>query len=185
MSGYAEAQRPAGCGTDKKLLPTQNGGDLVIKGERAVESAGIEYKFGNVNIIAGGVLEFSDAAIDFWAANILGRERWRLIAGSPRPSARTAASSRSTSTARTSTTGTPPEAKRQGITCLSGDASTAPCGVPQESGMSNVDAYGKPVPSREARRISQITLPRGATYPPVKRRLLLWVSPAALRRRGR
>ena len=150
MSGFAEAQRPGGCGADKKLALTESGADLVIKGECTVETAGT-YKFRNVNIIAGGVLRFADATIDFWAANILVESGGSLIAGSP---------SEPIGTNGVVTfhlygqdqTGQDPQKRGRGITCL-GDPER--CGVPQDIWESNVEpGTHKPVPPAQARKIS-------------------------------
>jgi G8 domain len=63
------------------LPPTQDGSDLIVNVDCQVGAG--NYKFGNVNIIAGGTLSFADATIDFWAANILVENGGSLIAGSP------------------------------------------------------------------------------------------------------
>jgi G8 domain len=61
--------------------PTQDGSDLIVNVDCNVGAG--TYKFGNVNIIAGGALRFADATIDFWAANILVENGGSFIAGSP------------------------------------------------------------------------------------------------------
>ena len=63
------------------MRPIQDGSDLIVNVDCKVAAG--TYKFGNVNIIAGGVLRFADATIDFWAANILVENGGSLIAGSP------------------------------------------------------------------------------------------------------
>jgi len=151
MSGFAEAQRPAGCGTDKKLLPTHIGADLVIKGECTVETAGI-YMFRNVNIIAGGVLRFTDATIDFWAANILVESGGSLIAGSPGEPIGT----NGVVTIHLygeDQTDQNPRKPGKGITCLSDPER---CGVPKDIWESNIEAH-KILPPDAAQKISQQT----------------------------
>src|SRR4030095_3143308 len=66
---------------DGTVPPTQDGSDLIVNVDCKVGAG--TYKFGNVNIIAGGTLSFADATIDFWAANILVENGGSLIAGSP------------------------------------------------------------------------------------------------------
>ena len=60
-------------------VPKSNGGDLVVD-STCVVGAGT-YHYGNVNIIKGGSLQFSDAVINFWAHGILIENQGSLIAG--------------------------------------------------------------------------------------------------------
>src|SRR6266542_1984202 len=81
VADSADAQRLAtGC-ADGVLDQTQSGADLELTVPCTVK-AGI-YKFKDVHILAKGELIFTDAKIDFWAANILVENKGKLIAGSP------------------------------------------------------------------------------------------------------
>ena len=78
----AEAQKRGVESCQNGTVPlTQDGSDLIVNVDCQVGAG--TYKFGNVNIIAGGALRFADATIDFWAANILVENGGSLIAGSP------------------------------------------------------------------------------------------------------
>ena len=54
LAGAAEAIRPDGCGLDGNLPAFQDGGDILIKVLPGT------YYVGNVNVIAPGVLRFTD-----------------------------------------------------------------------------------------------------------------------------
>ena len=116
-----------------------------------------------MNIIAGGVLRFTDATIDFWAANILVESGGSLIAGLP---------SEPIGTNGVLTihlygqdqTGQNPQQRGKGITCLSDPER---CGVPQDIWESNVaSGTHNPVPPAQARKIS--ALPSANDYVGVK-----------------
>jgi len=62
------------------LGPGNAGSDLVVNGTCTV-SAGT-YMYRNINIVSGGTLQFNDAAIDLWAANIIIENNGTMIAGS-------------------------------------------------------------------------------------------------------
>lgn len=62
-------------------LPPGNGEDLEVTGPCTV-GAGL-YRYGKVNVYAGGTLTFADAEIDFWASSILVEKASHLVAGSP------------------------------------------------------------------------------------------------------
>ena len=66
----------AGC---PEPVPKSTGGDLVVD-STCVVGAGT-YHYGDVNIIKGGSLQFSDAVINFWAHGILIEDKGSLIAG--------------------------------------------------------------------------------------------------------
>lgn len=55
--------------------------DLLVIGGTCTVNAG-EYMYRNINVIRGGVLQFSDAAIDLWAANIIVENTGTMRAGS-------------------------------------------------------------------------------------------------------
>ena len=81
-SGAADAQlRPVGCTGPGNTLqqPAVPGVDLIINKACTVNVG--TYKFGNVNIVKGGTLKFTDAVIDFWAASILVENGGTLTAG--------------------------------------------------------------------------------------------------------
>ena len=87
----AQAQRPDSCLGGTLTPPNPAGSDLVVKGPvkngvmvplDCKVGAGT-YTFGNVYILAGGTLDFTDATIDFWASNILVENGGALTAGSP------------------------------------------------------------------------------------------------------
>src|SRR5580704_7823254 len=63
-------------------LPAGNGGDLIVRGPGNCTVNAGTYQYGNVNIIAGGALVFTDTKIDFWAKSILIENTGSLIAGS-------------------------------------------------------------------------------------------------------
>src|SRR5262249_40677417 len=68
-------------------LPPGTGQDIVISTPCNVGGqvpTGL-YQYGNVNIIAGGSLNFSDAKIDFWAKAILVENNGSLLAGTTMP----------------------------------------------------------------------------------------------------
>jgi hypothetical protein len=81
--GTADAQRHEGCTGRNHTLdePTMPGVNIVITKECKVNVG--TYKFGDVHILAGGTLEFTDSVIDFWAANILIENGGSLVAGAP------------------------------------------------------------------------------------------------------
>jgi hypothetical protein len=81
----ADAKRPDGC-LHNVLDPDQtDGSDLVIKVACTVGPG--TYHVGNVNVLAGGTLTFTDppsnAPTHFWAKSILVENSGALIAGSP------------------------------------------------------------------------------------------------------
>src|SRR4051794_21884059 len=82
QSGAAEAQRPVGCTGPNNTLqqPASPGTSDLLVNKLCKVTAGT-YKWRNVNIVAGGTLDFEDATIDFWAANILVENGGTLSAG--------------------------------------------------------------------------------------------------------
>jgi hypothetical protein len=62
-------------------LPSGTGGSIVIKGVCNVNAG--TYKYDNVNIVNGGVLNITDAKIIFWAKSILVENGGAVVAGSP------------------------------------------------------------------------------------------------------
>jgi cell migration-inducing and hyaluronan-binding protein len=160
-TGSAEGQRggsescPGGT-----LSQVQDGSDLVVKVDCTVGAG--TYKFGNVNILAGGTLRFTDATIHFWAANILVENGGVLSAGSESDPI----GNNGVVTIHLygpDQTGTDPNKRGTGIKCLS-DA--ARCGVPADIWDSNVDSGHRPVPPADARKISQ--MPSADQYVGVK-----------------
>jgi hypothetical protein len=159
-TGLAEARRGEPC-VGGTLAQDQDGDDLLIEIDCTVAAG--TYKFGNVNVINGGVLRFTDATTDFWAANILVESGGRLIAGSP-------GAPIGTNGVLTihlygpDQTGQSPEKRGKGITCVSDPER---CGVPQDIWESNVTpgTHDLVAPER-ARKIS--ALPSGAAYLGVK-----------------
>src|SRR5690349_14909626 len=63
------------------LPPQQDGADLTVTTPCIVKAG--TYKFHDVHILDQGRLIFTDARIDFWAANILVEDGGSLVAGSP------------------------------------------------------------------------------------------------------
>lgn len=67
---------------DNNPLGTGNAGDdLLVSGGTCTVNAGT-YMYRNINITSGGVLHFSDAKIDLWAANIIIEDKGTMRAGS-------------------------------------------------------------------------------------------------------
>ena len=62
-------------------LPPGGGEDLQVTGACTVAAG--TYRYGTVNIYAGGSLTFQDAVVDFWARNILIEAGSSLVAGAP------------------------------------------------------------------------------------------------------
>ncbi|MCC7325458.1 MAG: G8 domain-containing protein [Burkholderiales bacterium] len=83
----AAQKKPDATTCPDKNEPTRNtlrpgtGKDLEVTGVCKVPAG--TYNYGDVNIFAGGSLQFDDAAIDFWASSILIENRGALIAGNP------------------------------------------------------------------------------------------------------
>lgn len=178
----AEAQRASGCGPDNRLEEVQDGRDLLIKVDCTV-GPGL-YKVGNVNIIEGGTLRFTDASIEFWAANILVESGGSLIAGAspddPKEPCKNPQKAPIGCAGGVVTiflyggdkVGQNPEGPRNaGIKCV-GPAAPAPgldsrpsdperCGVPKEIWESNVTPGAHtPVEPQSARKISAIASAR-------------------------
>lgn len=67
------------------VLPAGTGQDIVISTPCSVKGdvSNGKYSYGNVNIINGGTLTFSDAKIDFWSSGILVENGGTLAAGTP------------------------------------------------------------------------------------------------------
>ncbi len=150
----AQAQRPDTCLGGTLTPPNPSGSDLVVKVDCTVGAG--TYKFGNVNILAGGILRFADATIDFWAANILVENGGSLIAGSPNAPIGTQ-DGKNVVTIHLygpDQTGQNPNQRGTGITCLSDPAR---CGVPQAIWDSNVDSGTHlPKPPAQATRIQTL-----------------------------
>src|SRR5262245_53699716 len=75
-TGHSCTSSPAGV-----LKPHVDGTDLVIQQGLDCQVKAGTYKFRNVHILDGGILRFTDANIDFWAANILVEKGGSLLAG--------------------------------------------------------------------------------------------------------
>ena len=150
----AQAQRPDSCLGGTLTPPTPAGSDLVVKVDCTVGAG--TYKFGNVNILAGGILRFADATIDFWAANILVENGGSLIAGSPTAPIGTQDLGNVVTIHLygPDQTGQNPNKPGTGVTCLSDPAR---CGVPQKIWDSNVDPNThQPIPPAQATKIQTI-----------------------------
>jgi hypothetical protein len=125
--------------------------DLIIKGTLGADGqitpldcvvrAGT-YKFRNVHVLKGATLRFTDAKIDFWAANILVENGGSLVAGvEPNGDVKPIGASGGVMTIHlygTDLTGQNPAKRGKGITCLgpadgAGEQSSDPerCGVPE------------------------------------------------------
>ena len=118
-------------------LPTGDGGDLLVDDHCIVSTAGV-YRYGNVNIIVNGILEFKEAAnadIHFWAKSILVEKDGSLIAGAP---ATPIGSQNGTLTIHLYGS----DADKAGIECKSPVVSGVPCGIPVAVWNSN----GAPTP---------------------------------------
>src|SRR5215831_17200230 len=108
-----------------QLQPGDGKEDLLIDAPCTASAAGV-YRYGNVNIIANGVLEFKEAPkgdIHFWAKSILVEADGSLIAGT-------------TATPIGSQNGTltihlyGKDTDKAGIECKSELVSGVPCGIP-------------------------------------------------------
>ncbi|MGA2400870.1 MAG: G8 domain-containing protein, partial [Syntrophobacteraceae bacterium] len=105
-------------------LPAGSGENVVVSGTCTV-GAGI-YRYGNVNIIAGGTLKFIEspnAGTHFWAKSILVEYNGSLIAGTP---AAPIGTQNGTLTIHLYGADT----DKAGIQCQSPVVSGAPCGIP-------------------------------------------------------
>src|SRR5262249_47094235 len=113
-------------------LPLGNDGDLVVDGHCIVGTADV-YRYGNVNIIANGILEFKEAPngdIHFWAKSILVEKDGSLLAGAP---ATPIGSQNGTLTIHLYGS----DADKAGIECQSPVVSGVPCGIPETVWNSN------------------------------------------------
>lgn len=164
LTGTSHAQRPSGCATGTLQPPATPGADLVITKACTVPAG--TYRFGNVNVLAGGTLEFTDAQIHFWAANILVENDGAIRAGTPDAPIGTAGGLVTIHLYGKDQTGTDPAKEGQGIPCLS-DTSAAPCGIPEALWKSNnAGHHDMPVAPDQAVKISTVTFPSGQSYPP-------------------
>jgi hypothetical protein len=112
-------------------LAPGSGEDLVITDHCKV-GAGV-YKYGNVNIIQGGVLEFIEsprAGTDFWAKSILVENNGSLIAGTP-----AASMGMRNGTFMIHLYGS--DTDRNDIECKSPVVNGVPCGIPESIWISN------------------------------------------------
>ncbi|MEO7063185.1 MAG: G8 domain-containing protein, partial [Dokdonella sp.] len=134
------------------LAPKASGVDLVVTAPCTVQ-AGI-YKFKDVHVLAGGVLTFEDAVIDFWAANILVESDGSLVAGSPESPIGTKGGTLTIHLWGKDQTGTDPTKQGQGVVCLSDRKGH--CGVPDALWDANVDAMGMPISPDLAKKISAL-----------------------------
>ena len=165
-SGAADAQlRPVGCTGPGNTLqqPAVPGVDLIINKACTVNVG--TYKFGNVNIVKGGTLKFTDAVIDFWAASILVENGGTLTAGAlPDPPIGTNNGRLTIHLWGKDQTGDDPARQGKGIPCISDY--DIPCGIPSAIWKSNVDHMGMPVPVTDARKISALGADVARLYPP-------------------
>src|SRR6267378_3078152 len=70
-----------GLNANDTMGPGNAATDLLVLGGTCTVNAGI-YKYSNINVISGGVLQFSDATIDLWARNIIVENTGTVRAGS-------------------------------------------------------------------------------------------------------
>src|SRR5262252_2254056 len=106
--------------------------DLLVDTQCTVSAAGV-YRYGNVNIIANGILEFKEAPnsdIHFWAKSILVENDGSLIAGAP---GTPIGSQNGTLTIHLYGS----DADTAGIACKSTDVNGVPCGIPEAVWNSN------------------------------------------------
>ena len=122
--------------------------DLVIKKQCKVNAG--TYKWGNVHIVKGGTLEFTDAAIDFWAENILVENEGALIAGCAGTPIGTKGGIVTIHSLGRQPDRHGPEQARPGISCISDNKKQ--CGIPDEIWKSNDDGMGMGCRCRRARR---------------------------------
>ena len=163
LSGAADAQRPSGC-IDGQLVAEQGGADLVLSVPCKVVAG--TYKFGDVHILDKGELRFTDAKIDFWAANILVENGGALVAGDPITPIGTKDGVVTIHLYGADQTGTNPGKEGMGIPCWSDNK--AQCGVPDEIWNSNMHDAGMPAPVNEAVKVSSLSLSAQQAYPGVK-----------------
>lgn len=119
------------------------------------------YQFADVHVLAGGVLAFDDALIDFWAANILIENGGTLVAGSPESPIGTRGGTLTIHLWGKDQTGTDPQRQGQGVPCISDRK--AQCGVPDAIWNGNRTPDGMAVPPAAARTIA--SLGASAEYP--------------------
>ena len=124
------------------VLTPQNPGDDLLVTKDCVVGPGT-YKWGNINILADGTLNFADAKIDFWAKSILVENGGRLIAGTPPGPGQpgpigTQGGVVTIHLYGDDKTGDDPSKRGQGIVCVT----DARCGIPQDIWDSN--GPGKP-----------------------------------------
>src|SRR5262249_17645853 len=124
-----------------QLQPGNGKDDLLVDTQCTVSAAGV-YQYGNVNIIANGVLEFKetrDADIHFWAKSILVERDGSLLAGTP---ATPFGSQNGTLTIHLYGSDAGNDADKAGIACKSPVVNGVPCGIPEAVWNSN----GPPTP---------------------------------------
>lgn len=148
--GSLRAQESAPCPGGVLQTPV-DGADLTLTSACTVKAG--TYKFKDVHILANGVLTFEDAAIDFWAANILIEKDGSLLAGTPEAPIGTNGGTLTFHLWGKDQTGTNPPIQGAGVPCLTDER----CGVPEDIWNSN--AMGRPT----AKKISDT--PSGSTYP--------------------
>ncbi|MBI4382196.1 MAG: G8 domain-containing protein [candidate division NC10 bacterium] len=120
------------CGTGTMVWHAADKGDDVEITNSCTVLAGT-YKYGNVNILNGGSLIFTDATIDFWAASILVENGGSLIAGTP-----SAPIGTNGGVVTIHLYGKDQGAGGSGILCKSPESATVgPCGVPLDVWNSN------------------------------------------------
>jgi len=149
-SGGAGAQAPAVCtGPDDTLQPPATPGIDIRITDRCQVKAGT-YKFGNVNIVDGGKLIFTDAKIDFWASSILIENGGSLLAGDGDKPIGQNGGALTIHLWGKDQTGNDPNKQGTGIRCLSDDVGQ--CGVPDEIWHSNMH-----IPPSQARKVSSLS----------------------------
>ena len=160
--GVAQARLEKHNSCPTGTLSVEAAGEDLVLSSRCKVSAGT-YKLGDVHVLANGVLEFTDAKIDFWAANILVENEGKLVAGSPEAPIGTNGGVLTIHLWGKDQTGNDPVKQGKGIACWSD--TKAHCGVPDEIWNSNIDAMGMGVPLTTARKISALSAASKAAYP--------------------
>src|SRR5262245_57392195 len=138
------------------LEQIQDGSDLIVKVDCAVGAG--TYKFKNVHILAGGILRFADATIDFWAANILVENGGSLLAGVEKSGAITPVGTSNPKNVLTfHIYGATQPSGGSGIKCLSTPVES--CGAPGAIFFSNMqNDHHTTVPPAQAKKIKDLTL---------------------------
>ena len=151
-------QLPSTC-TGEVLAPTLGSQDLLVDKPMCVNQG--TYKFADVHVIDGGVLQFSDAVIDFWAANILVENGGTLRAGTPQAPIGSNGGLLTIHLWGKDLIQGQASANVTGVTCVSDAAGH--CGIPDAVWNANLTAEGHWRPANDARSIAAAGL--ASVYP--------------------